>query len=185
MDKGIKKKLQEKMDKAIDVFKSDLASIRTGRASLSLLEGITVDYYGTQTPLNQVATLSVPDPKTITIQPWEQRMIPEIEKAIMQSDLGLTPTNDGKLIRLNIPPLTEERRKQLVKVVRKRAEEARVAVRNIRREINEELKKKEKNKEISEDELKRDLDEVQKITDEHIKKIDKILEAKEQEIMEV
>ena len=185
MDKGIKKRLQEKMDKAIDVFKSDLASIRTGRASLSLLEGITVDYYGTQTPLNQVATLSVPDPKTITIQPWEQRMIPEIEKAIMQSDLGLTPTNDGKLIRLNIPPLTEERRKQLVKVVRKRAEEARVAIRNIRREINEELKKMEKNKEISEDELKRDLEEVQKITDEHIKKVDKILEAKENEIMEV
>ena len=185
MDKALKKKLQEKMDKAIEVFRHDLASIRTGRASLSLIEGITVDYYGTQTPLNQVATLSVPDPKTITIQPWEQRIIPDIEKAILQSDLGITPTNDGKIIRLNIPPLTEERRKQLVKVVRKRAEEARVAIRNIRREFNEELKKMEKNKEISEDQLKKDLDEVQKITDEHIKKVDKILESKENEIMEV
>ncbi len=185
MDKALKKKLQEKMDKAIEVFRHDLASIRTGRASLSLIEGITVDYYGTQTPLNQVATLSVPDPKTITIQPWEQRIIPDIEKAILQSDLGITPTNDGKIIRLNIPPLTEERRKQLVKVVRKRAEEARVAIRNIRREFNEELKKMEKNKEISEDQLKKDLDEVQKITDDHIKKVDKILETKENEIMEV
>jgi ribosome recycling factor len=185
MDKALKKKLQEKMDKAIEVFRHDLASIRTGRASLSLIEGITVDYYGTQTPLNQVATLSVPDPKTITIQPWEQRIVPDIEKAILQSDLGITPTNDGKVIRLNIPPLTEERRKQLVKVVRKRAEEARVAIRNIRREFNEELKKMEKNKELSEDQLKKDLEEVQKITDEHIKKVDKILETKENEIMEV
>ncbi len=185
MDKALKKRLQEKMDKALEVYKHDLATIRTGRASLSLIEGITVDYYGTQTPLNQVATLSVPDPKTITIQPWEQRIIPDIEKAILQSDLGITPTNDGKVIRLNIPPLTEERRKQLVKVVRKRAEEARVAIRNIRREFNEELKKMEKNKEISEDQLKKDLDEVQKVTDEHIKKVDKILESKENEIMEV
>ncbi len=185
MDKALKNKLQEKMDKAIEVFRHDLASIRTGRASLSLIEGITVDYYGTQTPLNQVAALSVPDPKTITIQPWEQRIIPDIEKAILKSDLGITPTNDGKVIRLNIPPLTEERRKQLVKVVRKRAEEARVAIRNIRREFNEELKKMEKNKEISEDQLKKDLDEVQKITDEHIKKVDKILQTKENEIMEV
>ncbi|RMG73023.1 MAG: ribosome recycling factor [Nitrospirae bacterium] len=185
MDKALRKRLQEKMDKAIDIYKHDLATIRTGRASLSLIEGITVEYYGTQTPLNQVATLSVPDPKTITIQPWEQRIIPDIEKAILQSDLGITPTNDGKVIRLNIPPLTEERRKQLVKVVRKRAEEARVAIRNIRREFNEELKKMEKNKEISEDQLKKDLDEVQKVTDEHIKKVDKILETKENEIMEV
>ncbi|RME68253.1 MAG: ribosome recycling factor [Nitrospirae bacterium] len=185
MDKALRKRLQEKMDKAIEVFRHDLATVRTGRASLSLIEGITVDYYGTQTPLNQVATLSVPDPKTITIQPWEQRLIPDIEKAILQSDLGITPTNDGKVIRLNIPPLTEERRKQLVKVVRKRAEEARVAIRNIRREFNEELKKMEKNKELSEDQLKKDLDEVQKITDEHIKKVDKILETKENEIMEV
>ncbi len=185
MTKELKKQAKERMEKAIDVLKKDFASIRTGRASLSLLDGITVDYYGTQTPLNQVAALSVPEPRTIAIQPWEQRIIPDIEKAILRSDLGLTPTNDGKIIRINIPPLTEERRKQLVKVVRKRAEEARVAIRNIRRDLNEDLKKMEKNKEISEDELKRDLEEVQKITDEYIKKVDEVLEMKEKEIMEV
>ena len=185
MTKELKKRAKERMEKAIDVLKKDFASIRTGRASLSLLDGITVDYYGTQTPLNQVAALSVPEPRTIAIQPWEQRIIPDIEKAILRSDLGLTPTNDGKTIRINIPPLTEERRKQLVKVVRKRAEEARVAIRNIRRDLNEDLKKMEKNKEVSEDELKRDLEEVQKITDEYIKKVDEVLEVKEKEIMEV
>jgi len=185
MIKELKKQAKERMEKAIDVLRKDFASIRTGRASLSLLDGITVDYYGTQTPLNQVAALSVPEPRTIAIQPWEQRIIPDIEKAILRSDLGLTPTNDGKIIRINIPPLTEERRKQLVKVVRKRAEEARVAIRNIRRDLNEDLKKMEKNKEISEDELKRDLEEVQKITDEYIKKVDEVLEMKEKEIMEV
>lgn len=185
MTKELKKQAKDRMEKAIDVLRKDFASIRTGRASLSLLDGITVDYYGTQTPLNKVAALSVPEPRTIAIQPWEQRIIPDIEKAILRSDLRLTPTNDGKIIRINIPPLTEERRKQLVKVVRKRAEEARVAIRNIRRDLNEDLKKMEKNKEISEDELKRDLEEVQKITDEYIKKVDEVLEMKEKEIMEV
>ncbi len=185
MVKEILKKTKERMNKSIESFKKDLAGIRTGRASLSLLDSIRVEYYGNQVPLNQVATLNVPEPRTITIQPWEQRMISVIEKAILESDLGLTPSNDGKIIRINIPPLTEERRKQLTKVVRKRAEEARVAVRNIRRDANDELKKLEKQKEISEDELKKRLDEVQKLTDEFIKQIDELLEKKEKEIMEV
>ncbi|NOZ24973.1 MAG: ribosome recycling factor [Nitrospirae bacterium] len=185
MDKELKKKAKEKMEKAIEALKKDLASIRTGRASIALLDNITVDYYGTQTPLNQVATLSVPEPRMIAIQPWEQSMVPVIEKAILQSDLGLNPSNDGKVIRIAIPPLTEERRKQLVKVVRKRAEEARVAIRNIRRETNEELKKLEKDKHISEDDIKRGLEEVQKLTDGFIKTVDEVLQHKEKEIMEV
>lgn len=180
-----KKKAQERMNSAIEVLKKDFASIRTGRASLSLLEGINVDYYGTSTPLSQVATLGIPEPRQITIQPWEQRMIPEIEKAILKSGLGLTPSNDGKIIRINIPPLTEERRKELVKVVRKRAEEARVAVRNIRRDINDELKKAEKQKHMSEDDVKRLQEEIQKITDSYIAKVEELLQHKEKEIMEV
>lgn len=185
MEPQLKKRLTEKMDATIDVLRRDLASIRTGRATLALLDGIMVDYYGNQTPLNQVATLSVPEPRLITIQPWEQRLIPEIEKAIMKSDLGLTPTNDGKVIRLAIPPLTEERRKELVKVVRKRAEESRVALRNIRRDILEDIKKMQKEKSLSEDEIKRWNEEVQKITDSYIKKVDDMLSHKEKEIMEV
>jgi ribosome recycling factor len=185
MDKEIKGKADEKMGKAIESLKKDYGTIRTGRASLALLDGITVDYYGTQTPLNQVAALSVPDPKTIAIQPWEQKLIGDIEKAIMKSDLDLTPTNDGKLIRINIPPLTEERRKQLVKLVKKRAEECRVSIRNIRRDINDELKKIEKDQHVSEDETKKSLDDVQKITDDYIKKVEEVLDHKEKEIMEV
>ena len=149
------------------------------------MDGILVAYYDNPTPINQVSSLSTPDSRQIVIQPWEQKIIPNIEKAILKSDLGLTPMNDGKIIRINIPPLTEERRKQLVKVVKKRAEEARVSVRNIRREFNESLKKLEKEKEISEDELKKSIDEVQKITDDFIKKVDEKLEHKEKEIMEV
>ncbi len=185
MEPQLKKRLAEKMDATIEVFRKELASVRTGRASIALLDGITVDYYGNQTPLNQVATLTVPEPRLITIQPWEQRLIPEIEKAILKSDLGLNPTNDGKLIRLAIPPLTEERRKELVKVVKKRAEEARVALRNIRRDVLEEIKKLQKEKNLSEDEVKRWNEEVQKITDSYIKKIDEMLNHKEKEIMEV
>lgn len=185
MEKELRKKATERMDGAIEAFRKDLGSIRTGRASLSLLEGITVDYYGTPTPIQQVASLSIPEPRQILIQPWEQRLIPEIEKAIMKSDLGLTPTNDGKVIRINIPTLTEERRKQLVKVVRKRAEEARIAIRNIRRDTNEELKKLEKDKHLSEDIVKKSQEEIQKITDSYIAKIDDILAHKEKEIMEV
>lgn len=185
MEKELRKKATERMDGAIEALKKDLGSIRTGRASLALFEGITVDYYGTQTPIQQVASLSIPEPRQILIQPWEQRLIPEIEKAIMKSDLGLTPTNDGKVIRINIPPLTEERRKQLVKVVRKRAEEARIAIRNIRRDTNEELKKLEKEKHLSEDIVKKSQEDVQKLTDSYISKIDDILAHKEKEIMEV
>ena len=152
---------------------------------MALLDGMTVDYYGTTTPLQQLASLSIPESRQIAIQPWEQRLIPEIEKAIMKSDLGLTPMNDGKIIRINIPILTEERRKQLVKVVKKRAEESKVAVRNIRRDSNEELKKLEKDEHVSEDEVKKEQEEIQKITDSFIKKVDEVPEHKEKEIMEV
>ncbi len=173
------------MQASIEALKKKFASVRTGRASLALLDGLTVDYYGTPTPIQQLASLSLPDSRQIAIQPWEQKIIPEIEKAIMKSDLGLTPMNDGKMIRINIPALTEERRKQLVKVVKKEAEDAKVAVRNIRRDVNEELKKLEKEKHVSEDEIKKEHDEVQKITDSFVKKIDELLEHKEKEIMEV
>ncbi|GAB4484614.1 MAG: ribosome recycling factor [Thermodesulfovibrionales bacterium] len=185
MIQELRKKTNERMNSAIDSMKKDFASVRTGRASLGILDGIMVDYYGTPTPLQQVASLAVPESRQITIQPWEQRIIPEIEKAIMKSDLGLTPQNDGKLIRINIPQLTEERRKQLVKVVKKRAEDARVAIRNIRRDSNEDLKKIEKEKHVSEDEVKKEHDEIQKITDSFIKKVDELLQHKEHEIMEV
>ncbi|MBN2653512.1 MAG: ribosome recycling factor [Nitrospirae bacterium] len=181
----LKKKTNEKMAGAIESLKKDFASVRTGRASLALLDGIFVDYYGSRSPLNQVAALGVPDSRTITIQPWDQKTIGEIEKSILKSDLGLTPGNDGKIIRITIPVLTEERRKQLVKVVKKRAEEAKIAIRNIRRDINEELKKKEKDDHISEDEVKRFHDEVQKTTDAYVLKVDEVLAHKEQEIMEV
>ncbi len=181
----MKRKTIERMDGAVEALRREFGSIRTGRASLALLDGIMVDYYGTPMPIGQLASLSVPEPRQIAIQPWEQRIIPEIEKAILKSDLGLTPTNDGRIIRINIPPLTEERRKQLVKVVRKRAEEARVAIRNIRRDSNEELKRLEKERHISEDEVKRSQDEIQKLTDSYITKVDEILDHKEKEIMEV
>lgn len=180
-----KKKAIDRMNGAIEALKKDLASIRTGRASLALLDGIKVDYYGKLTPISQVATLGLPDSRQISIQPWDQRLIQEIEKAILKSDLGLTPSNDGKVIRLTIPQLTEERRKQLVKVVRKRAEDARIAVRNIRRDINDEIKKDEKDKHISEDDMKRLQDDIQKITDSYINKIEEIIQHKEKEIMEI
>ncbi len=185
MIQELRKKTNERMNQAIEAFKKELSSVRTGRASLGLLEGIAIDYYGAMTPIQQLASLSIPESRQITIQPWEQKLIPEIEKAIMKSDLGLTPANDGKVIRINIPVLTEERRKQLVKVVRKRAEEAKVAVRNVRRDSNEELKKLEKEKHLSEDDVKKEQDEVQRLTDSHVRKIDEILEHKEKEIMEV
>jgi len=173
------------MQGAIDALKKEFSSVRTGRASLGLLEGIVIDYYGTPTPVQQLASLSIPESRQIAIQPWEQKLIPVIEKAILKSDLGLTPMNDGKIIRINIPVLTEERRKQLVKIVKKKAEESKIAVRNIRRDANEELKKLEKNEHISEDEVKKEHDETQKTTDSFIKKIDELLEHKEKEIMEV
>jgi ribosome recycling factor len=185
MEKELRKRTTERMEGAIDALKKEFGSVRTGRASLALLDGITVDYYGTPTPLHQIAGLSVPESRQIAIQPWEQRVIPEIEKAIMKSDLGLTPSNDGKAIRINIPPLTEERRKQLVKVVRKRAEEAKIAIRNIRRDSNEELKKLEKEQHLSEDDAKKIHMDIQKLTDSYITKVDEVLKHKENEIMEV
>jgi len=174
-----------KMARSIEAFKKDLGKIRTGRASFSLLDGIKVDYYGTPTPLPQVGTLSVPESRMITVTPWDTKMVGPIEKAIQAGGLGLNPSNDGKMVRIPIPPLTEERRKDLVKVVKKMAEDARIAVRNIRRESLEKVKEKEKKKEISEDEMKRWQDRVQKETDSYVKKIEEILKAKEQEIMEV
>lgn len=185
MTQELRKKTNERMDAAVESLKKDFAAVRTGRASLALLDGISVDYYGTPTPLQQLASLSIPESRQIAIQPWEHKLIPEIEKSIMKSDLGLTPANDGKIIRINIPVLTEERRKQLVKVVKKRSEEAKVAVRNVRRDSNEELKKLEKEKHLSEDDVKKVQDEIQKLTDVHVKKVDEVLEHKEKEIMEV
>jgi ribosome recycling factor len=174
-----------KMARSIEAFRKDLGKIRTGRASFSLLDGIKVDYYGTSTPLQQVGTLSAPESRLITITPWDAKMVGPIEKAIQASSLGLNPSSDGKVVRIPIPPLTEERRKDLVKVVRKMAEDARIAVRNIRRDSIDRIKEGEKKKEISEDEMKRYQDRVQKETDNYVKKIDEILKAKEQEIMEV
>jgi ribosome recycling factor len=177
--------LQENMEKAITALEKSFNKVRTGRASLSLLEGIKVEYYGTVTPLNQVASLSVPESRLIIISPWDSSILGIIEKAIQKSDLGLMPHNDGKLIRLAIPPLTEERRKELVKVVRKMAEECKVKQRNSRRDANEQLKALKKDNEISEDDLYNFQEEVQKMTDRYIQKADEVLAAKEKEIMEI
>ncbi len=179
------KETSARMERSIEAFKKELGKVRTGRASFSLLDGVKVDYYGTLTPLQQVGTLSVPESRLITITPWDNKMIGPIEKAIQGAGLGLNPSSDGKVVRIPIPPLTEERRKELAKVVRKMAEEARVAVRNVRREGIEKLKEKEKKKEIPEDGVKRGQERIQKETDAFIKKIDDILKAKEQEILEV
>jgi ribosome recycling factor len=173
------------MDKALEVLRDELKTVRTGRASLGILDSVRVDYYGTPTPLNQVANLSVPDPTLIAIQPWDPTLISAIEHAIQKANLGLNPMNDGKGIRLPVPAPTQERRKELVKVAHDYAEHARTAVRNVRRDGNEALKKLEKDKKISEDDLHRGLEEVQKLTDDHIKHIGDILAAKEKEIMEV
>ncbi|MFO7713893.1 ribosome recycling factor [Desulfosarcina sp.] len=175
---------KDRMGKTIDDLKHELTRVRTGRASLSLLDGIRVDYYGTQTQLNQMASLSVPESRLIVIQPWDVSAIKEIEKAILKSDLGLTPSSDGKLVRISIPPLTEERRKELVKVVGKMCEEHKIAARNIRRDSNELLKSFKKDGDISEDEAFKAQDSVQKITDEYITKIDEIYKKKEKEILE-
>ncbi len=177
--------MSEKMDKSIEAFKGELAKVRTGRASLNILDGINVDAYGSTMPLNQVATITIPESRVIALQPWDPQMLPAIEKAIFQSDIGLNPANDGKIIRLSIPQLTEERRKELVKQVKKIAEEFRVAVRNIRRDAIETFKKQKKDKEISEDDLFRYQDEAQAATDSHIKEIDEATAGKEKEVMEV
>jgi ribosome recycling factor len=175
---------KESMGKTVEALKRELQRIRTGRASLSILDGIRVDYYGTPTPLNQMATLAVPESRQITIQPWDTSVIKDIEKAILKSDLGLTPSNDGKILRISIPPLTEERRKELVKVIHKMCEDHKVTVRNIRRDSNDLLKILKKDGDISEDEAFRSQEEVQKITDEHIKLIDECYSEKEKEILE-
>jgi len=185
MMKEIYKDAESRMKKAISIFKSELATLRAGRATPALVEKINIDYYGVSTPLNQLANISAPEPRLLVIQPWDPKAIGDIEKAILKSDLGITPNNDGKVIRLVIPQLTEERRHELVKLVRKKAEECKVAIRGIRRDSNETLKSLEKDGEISEDDYHRAQEEVQKITDNHIKEVDNILEAKEKEIMEV
>lgn len=176
--------LRDRMNKAVDTLEAEYKRLRTGRASISLVDGIKVDYYGSPTPLSQLATLTIPDPRTIMIQPWDTSAVGDIEKAILKSELGLTPMNDGKAIRINIPPLTAERRKELVKVVKKKAEESKVAVRNIRRDIIEKTKDLKKDKKVSEDEQFRAQDEIQKITDDYIKKIDSVYGTKEKEILE-
>ncbi|EMT46869.1 MULTISPECIES: ribosome recycling factor [Anoxybacillus] len=176
---------KEKMDKAVQAFSRELATVRAGRANPALLEKITVDYYGMPTPIIQLAGIQVPEARLLVIQPYDKSVLKEIEKAILASDLGLTPSNDGSVIRIAIPPLTEERRRELVKLVKKYAEEAKVAVRNIRRDANDELKKLEKNGDITEDELRGYTEDIQKLTDDHIAKIDAITKEKEKEIMEV
>lgn len=173
------------MDKVVADLQHAMGSVRTGRASISLLDGIKVDYYGTPTPLNQLATLHVPDPSLITAQPWDVSQIGAMEKAIRASDLGLNPSNDGKIIRIPIPPLTEERRKELVKYLHHMAEDHRVAVRNIRRDANDAVKKLLKDKAISEDQDRRAHDEIQKITDDFIKRVEQVAKAKEKEVLEI
>lgn len=177
--------MDDKIEKSIEALRHELSKVRTGRASLALLEGISVNAYGSLMPLNQVGSMTIPESRMIVITPWDPQMLPAIEKAILKSDVGLTPANDGKMIRLSIPQLTEERRKDLVKLVKKIAEEIRVAVRNIRREAIEGLKKQKKDKEISEDELFKLQDEAQQKTDVSMKLIDTITAAKEKEVMEV
>jgi ribosome recycling factor len=177
--------LKSQMDAAIQSLEKSLGKVRTGRASLSLLDGIKVEYYGNPTPLNQVASLSIPESRQILISPWDAGAIGNIEKAIQKSELGLMPNSDGKLIRINIPPLTEERRKELVKVIKKMGEEAKVKLRNVRRDVNEQFKALKKDNKISEDDLFKNQAEVQKLTDERIKRTDEILAAKEKEVMEI
>lgn len=179
------KDAKNRMDKSIEAFRSEIAKIRTGKATTALLDGIKVEYYGSMSPLNQVANVTVLDAHTLSITPWDKSVIVAIEKAIMTADLGLNPVNDGTNIKVPIPPLTEERRKELVKLVKKFGEDAKIALRNVRRDANDHLKKMEKNKEITEDQLKDLEKEVQKVTDEHIAKIDEMIKHKEQEIMQV
>lgn len=174
----------ENMSKSITSLENEFKRIRTGRASLAILDGIRVDYYGTQTPLNQMASLAVPESRLITIQPWDVSQVKDIEKAILKSDLGLTPSSDGKVIRIAIPPLTEERRKELVKVINKMSEDHKIAVRNIRRDANDMIKDLRKEGEVSEDEAFKAQEQIQKITDEHIKRIEDINKNKEKEILE-
>jgi ribosome recycling factor len=176
---------KRKMDRAIEVFRGELSRLKTGRASAAMLADIKADYYGTPTPVNQMATVTVPESRLLLIQPWDASQIPAVEKAILASDIGLTPANDGKVIRIAVPALTEERRKEIAKVARKYAEETRVCIRNLRRDANEEIKKLEKEKKISQDESKKGQEKIQELTDRKIKTVDELLCGKEKEIMEV
>jgi ribosome recycling factor len=181
----LKSRTRGGMDKAVEALRRDLSKVRTGRASVAILDDVRVDYYGTPTPLNQVGSLTVPEPRLITIQPWEKKLIPEIERAIQKADLGINPTSDGITIRLAFPPLTEERRKDMVKQVKKMGEEGKIAVRSARRDANEALKKLLRDKAISEDDEKRDEKEIQELTDDYVARIDKIVADKEKELMEI
>lgn len=176
---------KERMEKAIGAYQRELATVRAGRANPSLLDKVTVEYYGAQTPLNQIASITVPEARMLLITPYDKTALGDIEKAIQKADLGITPSNDGNIIRITIPALTEERRKELAKLVKKYSEDAKVAVRNIRRDANDDLKKLEKNGEMTEDELRSSTEDVQKLTDEYVSKIDEITKDKEKEIMEV
>lgn len=179
------KELERKMKTSIEVLKQDFQKVRTGRANPAILDNVTVEYYGTMTPINQVGNISVPDPQMITISPWEKKMLKEIEKAIQKADLGLTPQNDGNIVRIPIPPLTEERRKEMVKQIRKMGENAKIPIRNVRREGNDQLKKAEKDKEISQDDLKQQMERVQELTDKYTDQVDELMDEKEKELMAV
>jgi len=183
--KKIHSDTEERMKKTVESISRELSSIRTGRATTALLEGIKVDYYGTMTPINQLASISIPDPRLLIIQPWEKKMITEIAKAIQRADLGLNPLTDANVVRLPIPPLTEERRKELVKIVKKITEEGKIAIRNIRRDANEQFKQSEKDKEISEDDSRKAQEKVQELTDKFIQQTDELFKKKEEEVMEV
>lgn len=185
MVNDVYKDCEEHMRKSLDVFRRELAGVRAGRATPSLLDRVTVDYYGTPTPVNQLATITVPEPRLLMIQPWDRSVLTAIEKAITKSDLGLTPSSDGNMIRLALPQLTEQRRQELVKQVRKKAEEERVAIRNIRREANDLIKELEKSRDVSEDDSRRAQEAIQKLTDKYIAEIEAALQAKEREITEV
>ncbi len=185
MASATKQQVIERMDAAVEHLKRELGSLRTGRASLALLDGIKVDYYGTPTPLKQVANLGVPESRLLTVQPWEPSLIKEVEKALLASGLGLTPSNDGKIIRLPIPPLTEERRKDLIKLCKKHGEESKVVLRNIRRDGNEALKHLHKESKLSDDDLRKAEAEIQKLTDQYVQKVDQVLKKKEEEILEI
>jgi ribosome recycling factor len=185
MIEDIKSDARTRMGKSVEAFQNELTKLRTGRAHTSLLDHVTLSYYGSDVPLNQVASISVGDPRTLLVQPWEKKMVPEVEKAIMNSDLGLNPVTAGDVMRVPLPALTEERRRDMTKVVRNEAENARIAIRNIRRDANGDFKELEKEKEITKDEARRAEEDVQKLTDEFVARVDEVLKAKEAELMEV
>lgn len=185
MPNRVKDEAKQRMEKTVQSLKQDLGSLRAGRATPALLDKVTVEYYGTATPINQLANVSAPEPRLLVIQPWDKTVLPNIEKALQKSDLGITPNNDGNVIRINLPALTEERRAELVKVAKKFGEEAKVSVRNIRRDANDEIKKMEKAGDLSEDEGRRHQEDIQKLTDQYVKQVDEAIANKEQDIMSV